>query len=110
MLRRGQPPPQRHGGLGERALVAAHRVEQRELVGARPLQQRADQAVLGAEEVEQHPRAGADGLGERPQRHPDQAVLAGVPVGAFEQLRASRRFGHVDSLPLKQSFHLRWVR
>ena len=53
----------------------------RRLCAERPTrgaQDRRDQVVLVVEVVEQHPVAGAERLGERPQAEPDQAVLERV--------------------------------
>ena len=58
--------------------------EQCELIDASLGQQRPHQAVLAAEQVQQHARAGAGRGGERAQRQVRQPVLQRVAVGAFE--------------------------
>jgi putative membrane protein len=88
-LRRGQPPPQPQHRLRGVAAAGADLVEQGQLLGARARQQRLDQPLLGAEQEQQDPRAAADGLGQRPQRHPGQAVVQHVAVGQLQQLGAA---------------------
>jgi hypothetical protein len=66
----GQPAPQHRGDLREPILRPPGRVDrgqQGQFLGAGPGEQRAYQAVLAAEQVEQDPRAGTDGRRQRAQ-------------------------------------------
>ena len=93
VLRRGEPGPDR---LGRRRRSARrpgvpHALEDGQLVRSCAGQQRRDQAVLAAEQEQQHARAAADRGRERAQRQVGEAVVEHVAVGGVEQLTPPRR-------------------
>ena len=111
----GQPRPDRLGRRRRPARRARppHLVEDGPLVRPGTRQQRLDQAVLAAEQEEQHARAAADRGGQRAQREVREAVLEHVAVGRVEQLAAPRRsaglhvcidVAHHATLALKRLF------
>jgi len=84
----GEPlpdPPSRVGQVS-RFIFFPERLDSGQLFAASPVEQCPDQIVLRAVEEQQHPRAGADRLGQRTQRHTRQPVVQHVPVGQLEQL------------------------
>ena len=68
-------PRQRSRTAERRSRDGGQRTDAQHGAGVGGPQDRRDQVVLVAEVVEQHPVAGAERLGERPQAEPDQPVL-----------------------------------
>ena len=71
--------------------VRSDLVVRAQLVAARAGEELADEAVLGPEQVEQHPRAAPDGLGQGAERQSGQAVIEDVLVARLQELLAPHR-------------------
>lgn len=85
MIFGAEPLPHQGGHVGEVGPSAHSRAgKEIQLVGAGAGQQRADEAILTGEQVQQDPGAGADRGGQRAQRQFRQTVVEDIAVGELQ--------------------------
>lgn len=91
----GKPLPHLFGDCDQigATMIIAESLQEGQFVLPGPIEDLAHQAVLAAEEKQQHPRAGTDGSGQRAQREIGKSSLEDIVITGLQQLDPAGRGG-----------------